>query len=267
MHPESIRYVKTWARFRVFSLGEISTTTIYTCVTFPEQLPPYPVVNGSIQFLAIGRLHWTKGYSDLLWALKRLQDHHVPWQLTMVGYGLDEERIRFWVGQLGLQSQVRMLGKVPPSMVQTLLRSSHGYLQSSLSEGLSNSLAEAMANGCPVFATKVGGTTEVIQDGKNGVLLTPMKPETWLEPLMLVSDTSLMMRIRQAAHDTARKVFSSSNHANQFVTFYNKALTTSQSRLHSVSRKNRVTYQDGGRKGVLTEEVRKILVLGIGNGP
>jgi len=193
-----------------YPFGEIPTTTIYTCVTFPDQLPPYPVVNGTIQFLTVGRLHWTKGYSDILWALKKLQDHHVPWQLTIAGYGPDEERIRFWIGQLGLQSQVRILGKVSPSVVQTLLRSSHAFVQSSLSEGLGNSLAEAMANGCPVFATKVGGTTEVIQDGKSGVLLTPMKPETWLEPLKLVRDTSLMMRIRQAAHDTARKLFSSS---------------------------------------------------------
>jgi len=245
-----------------YPLGEIPTTTIYTCVPFPDQLPPYPMVNETIQFLTIGRLHWTKGYSDLLWALKRLQDHHVPWQLTMAGYGPDEERIRFWINQFGLQSQVRMLGKVNSSAVPTLIRSSHAYLQSSLSEGLSNSLAEAMANGCPVFATKVGGTTEVIQERKNGILLAPMKPETWVEPLKLVLDTPLMMRIRQAAHDTARKFFSSSNHANQFITFYNKAITNSQSRLHSVSRKYPVTNQDKERKGVLTEDVRKILVLG-----
>jgi len=127
---------------------------------------------------------------------------------------------------------------------------------------LFKALTEAMANGCPVFATKVGGTTEVIQDGKSGVLLTPMKPETWLEPLKLVRDTSLMMRIRQAAHDTARKLFSSSDHANQFMTFYNEAITNSQSRLHSVSRKYPVTYQGRKRKGVLTEDVRKLLVLG-----
>jgi colanic acid/amylovoran biosynthesis glycosyltransferase len=245
-----------------YPFGEIPTTTIYTCVTFPDQLPPYPVVNGTIQFLTVGRLHWTKGFSDVLWALKRLQDHHVPWQLTMAGHGPDEDRIRFWINQLGLQPQVRLLGKVTPSMVQTLLRSSHAYLQSSLSEGLSNSLAEAMANGCPVFATNVGGTTEVVQDRKNGVLLTPMKPETWLEPMKLVRDTSVMMRIRQEAYETARKLFSSSNHANQFITFYNKAITNSQSRLHSLSRKDPVTYQGNGRKGFLTEDVKKILVLG-----
>jgi len=102
----------------------------------------------------------------------------------------------------------------------------------------------------------------VIQDGKSGVLLAPLKPETWVEPLKLVLDTSLMMRIRQPAYDTARKLFSSSNHANQFMAFYNKAISNSQSRLHILSRKYPVTYQGRGRKGVLTEDVRKLLVLG-----
>lgn len=246
-----------------YPFRKIPTTTIYTCVTFPNQLPPYPGVNGAIQFLSVGRMHWTKGYPDLLWALKRLQHHHIPWQLTIAGHGPDADRIIYWINRLGLQPQVRMLGKVTPSTVQTLLRSSHAYLQSSLSEGLSNSLAEAMANGCPVFATKVGGTTEVVQDGKNGILLTPMEPDTWLEPLMLVRDTSLMLRIRQAAHDTARELFSSSNHANQFVTFYNKALATYQSRLSAVSKKYPLTnHYKKGRKYAVTEDVVKILVLG-----
>jgi len=151
---------------------------------------------------------------------------------------------------------------VNPSRIQELYRTHHAYLQSSISEGLSNSLAEAMANGCPVFATKVGGTTEVIQDGQNGFLLTPMKPETWIEKLKFVKDSSLMMRIREVAYDTAKKMFSSENHANQFMAFYNKAITHSQSRLHSLSRKYPVTHQGKGRKCVLTEDARKILVLG-----
>ena len=243
-------------------IAEIPTTTIYTCVSIPDHLPSYSGSKGTIQFLTIGRLHWTKGYPDLLWALKKLKDLNVPWELTMAGYGPDEERIKFWIKRLCLQFQVRMLGKVNSWMVQTLLASSHAIIQSSLSEGLCNSLAEAMANGCPVFATSVGGTAEVVEDRKNGILLTPMKPDTWVEPLQLATDTSLMMKIRQSAHETAKKLFSSSNHADQFVRFYNKAINRSRPRLRSVPKIDSLSLQGRRRKGVHSSDMTKILVIG-----
>ena len=94
-----------------YPLGDPSTSTIYTCVPFPDELPPYPDSQGPIRFLTAGRLHWTKGYPDVLKALKALQNHRVPWELTMTGQGPDEGRIRFWVDRLGLEGQVRMLEK------------------------------------------------------------------------------------------------------------------------------------------------------------
>ena len=243
--------------------GQLPSTTIYTCVPFPPLLPPYPKIGkDSVQFLAVGNLTWQKGYPYLLSALKQLKEQQFPWTLTMAGYGLDEDRIRYWINQFGLQSQVQLLGKVNPSKVQQLYETHHAFLQSSISEGLSNSIAEAMANGCPVFATKVGGTAEVIQDGQNGFLLTPMKPETWIEKLKLVKDSSFMMRIRERAYDTVKRKFSSENHANQFMTFYKKAITHYQSRLHGLHRRYPVANQDKGMKGFLQEDMRKILVLG-----
>ena len=246
-----------------YPFGEVPCTTIYTCMPCPNFLPPYPnIEKGPVHLLTVGNLVWQKGYSHLLLALKRLKENHFPWKLTMAGYGPDEDRIRYWINQFGLQSHIQLLGKVNQSKVQELYRTHHAYVQSSISEGLSNSLAEAMANGCPVFATKVGGTAEVIQDGKNGFLLAPLKPETWIEQLNCIKDSSFMRKIREVAYDTAKKMFSAENHANQFKAFYDNAITTYQSRLHGVSKKFSVTNHIPGRKGVPSENVKKILVLG-----
>ena len=119
-----------------------------------------------------------------------------------------------------------------------------------------------MANGCPVFATKVGGTTEVIQDGKNGILLTPMRPDAWVEPLLSVKDTPLMLRMRQAAHDTAQKMFPASHHASQFLNFYEKAINAYHSRLHAVSKKPPVVKQEKTGRGVSVNDGMKVLILG-----
>jgi len=71
-----------------YPFGQIPTTTIYTCVPFPNLLPPYPnVEKGPVQLLTVGNLVWQKGYPHLLLALKRLKEKHFPWKLTMAGRG------------------------------------------------------------------------------------------------------------------------------------------------------------------------------------
>jgi glycosyltransferase involved in cell wall biosynthesis len=89
-----------------------------------------------------------------------------------------------------------------------------------VAEGLSNATAEAMALGCPVFATNVGGTSEVIQDGGNGFLMDFTSPETWWEKFIQVEDRALMEKIRQAAWEKANQLFSVHTHATQFREFY-----------------------------------------------
>ena len=55
--------------------------------------------------------------------------------------------------------------------VRALLPACDVYVNSSISEGISLTILEAMAAQLPVLATSVGGTTEVVSDGENGVLV------------------------------------------------------------------------------------------------
>ena len=88
---------------------------------------------------------------------------------------------------------------------------------------MSNALAEAMAWGCPVFATDVGGTAEVIRNGENGFLLSPLYSQDWVDKLELARDRPLMERIREAAYETACRLFAPEAHAKQFRRFYKKS--------------------------------------------
>jgi glycosyltransferase involved in cell wall biosynthesis len=61
------------------------------------------------------------------------------------------------------------------------------FVSASLYEGCSNAILEAMAAGLPVVATKVGGNTEIVNDGVTGILVPAQNPDA-----LAVAVTSLL---------------------------------------------------------------------------
>ena len=207
---------------------DLDFSVIYTTLPIPSALPLWHGVptDGQIHFISSGRLVWMKGFPDLLYAFYHLLHKGVNARLTIAGVGPDLDHLLYLRKLLGLESVVDFPGKLDYVQIQDLFKVAHAYIQSSVTEGLSNSLIEAMANGLPVFATDVGGTKEVVEDGITGFLLSPLEPRDWATKLILVRNSALMERIRTSAYDKAVKLFSPQNHANAFVSFFNEALHT-----------------------------------------
>ena len=90
----------------------------------------------------------------------------------IVGYGPEEPRIRSLINSLGLNEKVDLI--INPPNVRDYLKGSGIYLSTSLFEGLSNSLMEAMVESLPIVATDVGDNSFLVRDGHNGYLL-PVK--------------------------------------------------------------------------------------------
>lgn len=218
------------------ALGEVASewlgvspniSVIYTTVPVPSTLPSRENLRNTekIHFLSSGRFVWHKSFDNLLLALHELRRQGVNACLTLVGSGPDWEHLLYMRRVLGLEEVVQMPGKLTYGQIQELFSHAHAYIQSSIAEGLSNSLVEAMANGLPVFATDVGGTREVIEDGETGFLLSPFEPQTWVEKFSYSQDPKRMERVRTAAYDKARELFSAERHARQFADFYHQALS------------------------------------------
>jgi glycosyltransferase involved in cell wall biosynthesis len=231
-------------------LEGLRSCTIYTTVPVEGALEEYPSERaGCYHLVAVGRLHWRKCYRDLLVAVRGLLDSGIHVRLTIAGSGPDRERIQYWMQRLNVAEHVRLPGKVSSSEVRELFRSAHGYVQSSCAEGLSNALAEAMGCGCPVFATDVAGTHEIIHEGENGFLLRPLVPEGWIEKLSVVTDTGQMRHMRTAAWEEAGRRFDSRVHARCFREFYDNAEKNHSASEVSVAPAQSVVEPSGADEG------------------
>jgi glycosyltransferase involved in cell wall biosynthesis len=117
------------------------------------------------------RLNELKGIEYFLRAVAGLIERFKNVRFLIVGDGASRQELEKYAEQLGLNKHVVFLGfrlDVP-----TLLSEISVSVLPTLSEGLSNSLLEAMAASVPVVATRVGGNAEVVQGGITGLLVPP----------------------------------------------------------------------------------------------
>jgi len=114
-----------------------------------------------------GRLGPQKDVGTLLEALV-----HVPAvTLAVAGDGPERAPLERRSDDLGLDGRVRFLGSVPRDAVLRLFGAADASVLPSAWENFPHTVVEALAVGCPVIATAVGGVPEVVVDGENGLLV------------------------------------------------------------------------------------------------
>ncbi len=83
------------------------------------------------------------------------------------------------------------------------------YVLCSRSEGMPNTVLEAMASGVPVVSTQVGGADELIVPEETGLLVPPARPELLAQALgRLIDDPALRLRMGAAGKARATAQFS-----------------------------------------------------------
>ena len=151
--------------------SSISQRTFYTRNASVPLRPPY-------RLLFVGRLAPEKGISHLLGATKELIASGNPVELHVVGEGSLETDLRNQVKALSLTDRVFFHGFVPQGeALRRFYRESDVFILPSLYDQQPKVLLEAMAHSLPIVATSVGGTPSLIQNGHNGLLVPPARPE------------------------------------------------------------------------------------------
>ncbi|NCT68791.1 MAG: glycosyltransferase family 4 protein [Rhodanobacteraceae bacterium] len=120
--------------------------------------------------LFVGRLSPEKNVGMLLDTLAAMPPGRRP-RLALAGDGAERAALERHAQQLGLGQDVRFLGERRDAPM--LMQAADLLVLPSSDEGLSNVVLEAMAAGCPAVVTRVGGNTELIEDGVSGLLVEP----------------------------------------------------------------------------------------------
>jgi len=109
--------------------------------------------------------------------------------------------------------------------IPELLSALDFFVLSSESEGLPVSLLEAMAASRPVVATRVGGIPQVIEDGHNGLLVSPHDPAGLAKAIItLMEDSTLRESVAREGYRTVEARFSINMIGQQIIALYDDLL-------------------------------------------
>jgi glycosyltransferase involved in cell wall biosynthesis len=168
----------------------------------PKDFPPSPVI------LTVGR--WAaseqyKGVDDLIRALAQLRSAFPGLSLVAVGAGDDLPRIRQIAADLGVSGAVRFLSRLPTPELAACYARADIFALPSTGEGFGVVFLEAMAFGKPIVAVSAGGSTDLVDDGANGLLVPPRNQPALAQALeRLLRDDSLRTALGRRGAEIVR---------------------------------------------------------------
>jgi len=134
-----------------------------------QDIPRAAKVPGRVLF--VGRHEKMKGIDTLLCAFAQVR--HPGAHLHLVGSGSQKKSYEKFADELGIADRTTFLGYVPLPDVYQEFAEAQVFCGLSRSEALGNVFLEAQAAECAVIGTRVGGIPDIVEDGKNGVLVEP----------------------------------------------------------------------------------------------
>lgn len=184
-------------------------------------LPPETFVIGTV-----GRFDPMKRYDLLIEAVARLREEDrsgsMPAvQLVFAGDGPEETRLRETAARLGVERDVRFLGR--RSDVPAVLAALDLFTLTSRGEGMSNAILEAMACGLPVVATRVGGNAEIVMDGETGLLIESANVEQLVAALRrLIGQPGVRAAMGAAGRQRVESAFTMQRMAEAYTSMYDR---------------------------------------------
>lgn len=198
--------------------------TIYSIPNFLE-LPTEewtPTQRDSIEkrIVCVGRFAPEKGHRYLIEALNRLDCKDLSWQCVFLGDGELQSELSDFTENLNLSDKITFPGfcdDVYPVLLQSDL-----FVLPSLHEGSPNALIEAMGLGLPCIASDVGGIKDLIENGKNGILVPPKDSISLANALQqLITDSNFSQGLGRNARKTIQEKFNNTESIRKLEDIYN----------------------------------------------
>jgi phosphatidyl-myo-inositol dimannoside synthase len=198
--PEKIRKIPWPLDLEVLDMAESSTP-----LPRPKGFPPSPVI------LTVGR--WAtsekyKGTDDLIRSLAQLCATFPGLNLVAVGGGDDLPRLRQIAADLGVASSVHFLTGLSKTDLAACYAHADIFALPSTGEGFGLVFLEAMAFAKPIVAAAAGGSTDLVEDAVNGILIPPRDQAALAKALAcLLSDDSLRMALGRRGAEIVRRKY------------------------------------------------------------
>jgi len=171
----------------------------------------------------IGRLSKEKDQIMFLEALEPLMRDEARLKIIIVGSGPKEMELKEFVTAKGLSDRVVFTGIIKD--VGPVYMALDVFVLSSLTEGVPLTVLEAMASGLPVVATKVGGIPQMIEDGRNGLLIEPRNREALREKIgQLLKDPSRRKSLGASGQAFVRENYSLESMCEAYKKVYDEVL-------------------------------------------
>lgn len=169
----------------------------------------------------IGRLSRQKGMEYFIKAIPKIIKKHSAVKFIIAGDGEERKKLEDLAKYLSIENDLFFLGY--RNDVQNLMSQLDLIVLSSLWEGLPLTPIEAFSVGKTIVATDVDGTGEIVQDGVNGCLLPPCKPELIAEKiLLLIENPDIKLNYERDARKRFETEFSFDMFSRSYTDFYER---------------------------------------------
>ncbi len=162
----------------------------------------------------VANLHSPKDPQTLLRAVAKLKAEFPNLSLLFAGEGPQREKLEQLTNQLDLSGRVQLLGQVAD--VRAVYATADVFCLSSLAEGLSNAIIEALSLGLPCLVSQAGGNAELVSQGERGLTFPAGDVSACADGLRrLLTDKENAARMGQAGRAWVERELSWENNLEQ----------------------------------------------------
>jgi glycosyltransferase involved in cell wall biosynthesis len=175
--------------------------------------------------LSVGNLIPIKGHALLLRAFAKLISDRPGCRLEIIGDGIERANLMHLAAALGVAAQVQFSGRQSRQAIAEAMRQCAVFALPSSYEGLGCVYLEAMASGKPAIACKGQGIEDIIDHGKNGLLISPGSEQELADSLhALLLSHDYRRRLGEAARNTILERHTLQHQAQQLVRIYQECV-------------------------------------------
>lgn len=229
MNDETFEWLKNTGEFSGLRLTRFRNgvdTGRYSPVSYSEKISAKHKLRleNKTVFLFVGRLSPEKRIVEFVeaWGEILAEELVKPGiHLALVGKGPEEKKIKDAVEKLNLRESVSMFGQ----QIELLpyYQAADVFILPSVSEGLSNSMLEAMSCGLAIMASRTGGAKEAVEEGVNGFLFDPFNRQDEKRIIKLFAgDRNLAVKMGEKSREIAVKEYSMSKVTDELIKIYQK---------------------------------------------